>query len=696
MHKIQCVIIVILLLSLASVVQGQKRIERQADTYFSFKKYEEAIDLYEQIERKDGELMAKLGYALYEVGKEKAALKYISEAYKKGNKEAQLYLYAAKCLHKLDRLEEAAVFYKNYLSRTGDMSVVNEIKNIGYAITHKYHDKKAFVENMGSGINSVDNDIRPVLSKNFDNTFYFSSNREGSTGGPRNEDGLQDLLYGRQAYDIYKGREINGKSSLDLSFGGLINSPFNDYLQGFDETGSAVFFTTYDHKNIPKGMYVDTFTQNSTEAIFRWEYDSPVDVHRGDKDLYYFSDSILLFTSKALPGFGGYDLFYTKRQNNTWLPPVNLGSAINTADDERSPFLSPDGGSLYFSSNRLGYGGFDIFLSRYGYESQSWEAPLNLKTPINSTGDDLHYTVSADNRIAYFSSNRAGGIGKYDIYRALILEPGYAEIKNYGLPLFAKKSPLDLSQDSSEVNIKVEATSSDQTVKDEIVVKPLYFNKDEDVLTLVNRDLIDQLVDHCKVFPQLNVTLLSHTKDSNIDAFNLYFSVKRAEKVKEYMVEAGIDPNRVSIAGLGAYYINSYSAKRSKNRMDIRLEGSEESLKVFYEGTPEHDLASNQSYKQSLHELSFMIYFTSSEQMLEDPLLSQNNVIVTKGESHYDYYIGIYDSFDMARKVQSNLAQMGYDLAAIIPLYQWKKLSDETIQELRTKYPDLEKYLQYR
>lgn len=162
------------------------------------------------------------------------------------------------------------------------------------------------------------------------------------------------------------------------------------------------------------------------------------------------------------------------------------------------------------------------------------------------------------------------------------------------------------------------------------------------------------------------------------------------------MVEAGIDPNRVSIAGLGAYYINSYSAKRSKNRMDIRLEGSEESLKVFYEGTPEHDLASNQSYKQSLHELSFMIYFTSSEQMLEDPLLSQNNVIVTKGESHYDYYIGIYDSFDMARKVQSNLAQMGYDLAAIIPLYQWKKLSDETIQELRTKYPDLEKYLQYR
>lgn len=75
----------------------------------------------------------------------------------------------------------------------------------------------------------------------------------------------------------------------------------------------------------------------------------PFKAERGDKDLFVFSDSLILFSSKMDGGYGGYDLYYASKKQNNWQEPLNLGAGINTDSDEIAPFLIKNGNTLYFS-----------------------------------------------------------------------------------------------------------------------------------------------------------------------------------------------------------------------------------------------------------------------------------------------------------------------------------------------------------
>jgi outer membrane protein OmpA-like peptidoglycan-associated protein len=94
---------------------------------------------------------------------------------------------------------------------------------------------------------------------------------------------------------------------------------------------------------------------------------------------------------------------------------VNLGEPINTRGEEKTPFISKDGTTLYFASDELpGYGGYDLFKSVRGPDG--WSPPVNLGRPINSSGDDMFFTESASRDTVYIASNRDGGYGNLDIY----------------------------------------------------------------------------------------------------------------------------------------------------------------------------------------------------------------------------------------------------------------------------------------
>ncbi len=125
----------------------------------------------------------------------------------------------------------------------------------------------------------------------------------------------------------------------------------------------------------------------------------------------------LYFEAKGLPGgYGGYDLYVSYLENGQWSAPVNLGPNINTNGDEISPFVDEEG-VLYFSSDgHKGFGGFDIF--RADYIEGTWKDVCNLGFGVNSSQDDLYFVFDTTNNIAYFSSNRKGGKGDYDIYSA--------------------------------------------------------------------------------------------------------------------------------------------------------------------------------------------------------------------------------------------------------------------------------------
>jgi outer membrane protein OmpA-like peptidoglycan-associated protein len=105
-----------------------------------------------------------------------------------------------------------------------------------------------------------------------------------------------------------------------------------------------------------------------------------------------------------------------ERVNGDWTKPENIGGNINSWSDEDSPFMGLDNSTLYFSSNdSTSMGEFDIFMTVRD-ENGIWSEPVNLGYPVNSVGDDIFYTHTADGKKAYFTSFRKGGFGERDIY----------------------------------------------------------------------------------------------------------------------------------------------------------------------------------------------------------------------------------------------------------------------------------------
>jgi hypothetical protein len=132
----------------------------------------------------------------------------------------------------------------------------------------------------------------------------------------------------------------------------------------------------------------------------------------------------IYFASNREGGYGGKDIYrITRMPDSTWSKPMNLGPTINTPYDEESPFIHPDGVTLYFpSQGHKNMGWFDIFYSIKD-ENGNWSAPENLGLPINSVLDDLYFIATFDGKTFYLSSNRDEGNGSMDIYKGEIIDP---------------------------------------------------------------------------------------------------------------------------------------------------------------------------------------------------------------------------------------------------------------------------------
>lgn len=130
----------------------------------------------------------------------------------------------------------------------------------------------------------------------------------------------------------------------------------------------------------------------------------------------------LFFVSDMPGGYGGTDIYMCKELGGQWGEPENLGSTINSPQNEAFPFIGADG-TLYFSSNgHPGLGGLDVFAASY-LGLDEFRAPMNVGAPVNGTKDDFAFIIDKNNRKGFFSSNRPGGVGDDDIYAFEMLAP---------------------------------------------------------------------------------------------------------------------------------------------------------------------------------------------------------------------------------------------------------------------------------
>lgn len=137
--------------------------------------------------------------------------------------------------------------------------------------------------------------------------------------------------------------------------------------------------------------------------------------------------NLLIFASNRKGGQGGIDLWRCHRlANGEWSRAENLGPAVNTAGNEKAPFLAADGRTLYFLSDGWqGFGGYDIYFANL--DDPYGNRPTNLGLPVNTESDELSFAVSADGRKAYFSgrleTSRSSDILEFDLYPAARPEP---------------------------------------------------------------------------------------------------------------------------------------------------------------------------------------------------------------------------------------------------------------------------------
>ena len=110
------------------------------------------------------------------------------------------------------------------------------------------------------------------------------------------------------------------------------------------------------------------------------------------------------------------DIYYSKRTSSGWDKARPVEGAINTTGNDKAPFMHGDSKTLYFASDGLtGVGGYDLFFSRLN-DDGSWTQPKNLGYPINTVEDEHGLIVSTDGKLAYYASKRAQGKGGLDIY----------------------------------------------------------------------------------------------------------------------------------------------------------------------------------------------------------------------------------------------------------------------------------------
>ena len=277
------------------------------------------------------------------------------------------------------------------------------------------------IDNVGGDINSQYPDYSPVITAD-ESEMIFTSRRPETTGG-----GI-DPFMNEPFEDMYIADRINNKWGKARNMGAIVNTEGHDSNCGLSADGQKFLI----YKDVNHG---DVFESILTGAAWstpeKLNKNINTDAHESSSS-YTPDGNTIYFVSDKEGGLGGRDIYTsTKSLKGKWGEAVNLGSIINTPEDEEGIFVHPDGKTIYFSSKgHQTMGGYDVFKSFYNDSLKSWSKPENIGYPINTTDEDVFFSVAASGKHAYYSSVRADGYGEKDIYRVTFFGPVKSVILN--------------------------------------------------------------------------------------------------------------------------------------------------------------------------------------------------------------------------------------------------------------------------
>lgn len=419
--KIQLLLIIFALLTNQLIFAQTKDAEKhfrktiiEADEYFEYKNYIEALPLFEElysIDSNNTEVNYKLAVCRYFMKYPKNKLIKFFEVSK--NQYIDAYYYLGLIYHSKELFIRALEHFKYYLNSSEQKKYTQ--KTIRHKIEKSLAAKKMIAEpinaeiiNLGKNINTAAPEYVPVLTVD-EQTMYFTSRRKGSTGG------MLDPL-NKYFEDIYVSKKTDSTWSKPKNLGKPVNSETHDATVSLSGDGKQMFIYR-TNKELTGGDIYSTKKIDNEWSIPK-KLSSEINSEYGLETCAILSpdEQTIYFSSNREGGYGGKDLYRIKKMpNENWSKAQNLGPTINTPYDEDSPFIHPDGKTLFFSSKgHHNIGGYDIFeVSKTEY---GWTAPKNMGYPINTVSEDIFFVVSADGKRAYYSSTKKGGFGSSDIY----------------------------------------------------------------------------------------------------------------------------------------------------------------------------------------------------------------------------------------------------------------------------------------
>lgn len=386
-------------------------------------KFKSAIQQFKTLYDKypaNSELPHHIGYCYYEIGDFKNAFDYFNEAKQNGAAIPETYLYLGKIYQTQSDFEKALDAFNTYKSKVTSKKQIEEsdvdvyISQCNNAIKMKQNPVPVKIINMGQDINSAYDDATPCITAD-GKTLLFNTRRPEDPNSPVDVEGD-----GKYYQDIYISTfdTINKKWTPATPVPGNVNTDAHDAITSISPDGKIIFIyknDTREHESSGGDIFVSKIMKN------KWK--TPEPIGKPINTTYWEGGACLspdgktiYFTSERKGGYGHSDIWMsTKINNKEWSKPVNLGSPVNSPYDEVGLFMAPDGKTLFFASNGPNsMGDYDVFKTTY--ENGKWTEPINLGYPINTEFSDGPISIDASGKVAYISSNRPGGLGERDIY----------------------------------------------------------------------------------------------------------------------------------------------------------------------------------------------------------------------------------------------------------------------------------------
>ncbi len=275
-------------------------------------------------------------------------------------------------------------------------------------------EQKVFVTNEAT-INTENLEYSPAF---YEDGIVFISSKH-----PSKKFKIKDRRINKNIMSIFLAkRSESGLLEVPTPFAKEIMTTVHEGPVTFDRTADFLFFTRNNYKNGKRKKAKDGIVKlqifSAEKVRDTWSNVKQLPFNDKESNACHPAISVegdmLYFSSDRPGGHGGMDIWVSRRLGDEWGEPVNLGPEVNTEGEEVFPFVHADG-TLYFASNsHVGFGGLDMFSTKK--VGDSWAKPENLNPPFNSENDDFGFIIDRDKKNGYFSSNRSGGFGEDDIF----------------------------------------------------------------------------------------------------------------------------------------------------------------------------------------------------------------------------------------------------------------------------------------